>query len=99
MYKVELLLDHADAELLGLAWAEGVHVLAAQAYLPRVLSMHAEQDSDQGRPTGTILAYQGVDFAFPQFEVHIVQRANAQEVFGDVLHLKDKLILHSVSFT
>ena len=84
-HQVELLVDHADAQVLGSTRVGNVDFVAFVNNVPGVFFINARQDFHQGRFAGAIFAHQGVHFAGLQLKLALVQRQHTREGLGNAL--------------
>ena len=82
--KIQLLIDDADAQLLGVERVVQHYVPAFQRDLPAVGPKRSGADARQGALAGAILAHQGVDFARGEFETRRAQGSDAAKMLADV---------------
>ena len=90
--EIELLVDHADAELERVARAGDLHRLIANADLAAVLPIGAAENLHQRRLPGAVLAEQHVHFAAAEREIDAGQSDDTRKRFPDAAHLEDRLI-------
>jgi hypothetical protein len=67
--------------------------------LVRSHRVDAADDAHQRRLAGAVLAADSVDLPGLDFEAHVVQSANAREVFRDVPYLEDVVVTHIPSLS
>ena len=88
--QVELLVDDADAQPLGLVRVVDRHGLAVDADLAGIALIGAGQDLDERGLAGAVLAGEGHDLAGTQGEVDRVQRLDAAEALADAARLQQR---------
>ena len=59
-----------------------------------VLLMDACQHLDQRGLAGAVFPHQGMDLAFTQGEIHLVQRLGARKLLIDPAHRQYRVVLH-----
>ena len=91
--EVELLVDGADAHLLGVVRGAKGHRLPAQDDAALVVAVDAAQDLHQGGLARPVLAHQGHHLSPARPEVHLVQGLDARERLGDTRHLENRLAI------
>ena len=82
----QLLVDGADAEVVGLPRALDAHHAAVDLDRPRIPRHRAAQDLHQRRLARAVLAEQYVNFSLPNVEIDAVERDDAGERFADAGH-------------
>ena len=82
-HKLEVLMDHTDAEIDGVAW--GVHFDRAAVDLNLALGglVKPIDDVHESRLASAVLAQQGEDFALVQSEVYVFVGDDSGEELGD----------------
>ena len=90
--EVELLIDRADAECLRITRRIERDRTAIDENLAGIARARAAEHPHQRRLAGAVLAEQHVHFAALQVERHIVQRANAWELFRDASHFEQRRV-------
>ena len=95
--QVDLLIHGGNAALHGLQRAGGGNGPALHGDLAAVLCVDAGQDLNQGGFSRAVFADQRVDFTGVQGEIHILQRADAGEVFTDSPHCQQGFFCHRSS--
>ena len=91
--QVQLLVDHADAEVQRRSRVGDLDRLALEPDLAGVGLVDAGQDLHQRGLAGAVLADQGVDFSGTELEASVGKRMDAGEVLGDPGHL-DQQVTH-----
>ena len=94
-----MLVDGGDAMLLGDDRVAHDHFLALEDDLATVRLMHAGQGLDERGLARAVLADEGMDLSGAQIELHAVQRLDAREYLGDILHLQQVLRHGSAPYT
>ena len=84
--QLQLLVDHADAEVAAGARVGHLDLLALDLDGAGVLLVDAGEDLHQRRLAGTVLADQRVDLSGAQLEPGVLQRLHAGEGLVDALH-------------
>jgi hypothetical protein len=88
--QVELLVNHANAELQRVTRPGDLYLAAADANLAAILAIGTAQDLHQRRFAGAVLAKQHVHFAGVERQVDAGQRHDAREGLPDPPHLEDR---------
>ena len=79
--EIDLLIDRADAERLGMHDVAGIDRRAIEAHLPAIPAIGTGQNLDEGGFPRPVLAEQSVDLAGTEIEIDLVQRGHAMKVF------------------
>ena len=82
-HRHQVLVDHADPSVDGLARAEPRHLLAIDLHRPGVGAHRAEDDVHQGALPGAVLAEEGVDLAAEELQIDGVVGGHRVEALGD----------------
>jgi hypothetical protein len=90
-HQVELLVDDADPELLGVLGTVDGHPLPVEEELALVGRVDAGQQLHQRGLAGAVLADQRQHLAAAQVEVHVLERLDAGEALGDPAHLQQRV--------
>ena len=91
-HQLEVLVDHADAQGIGVVGVADLDLLAVLQDLALFGLVQAKQHAHQGAFAGTVLAQQGVNFTSAQLEGNIIVRLDSREFLGNMEHL-DHIIL------
>jgi hypothetical protein len=75
--RFHLLVDGADAELLRMGRALGVHGLAVQEDVASIPAIGAREALDESGLAGPVLAEEGVDLAGRELEAHAIKGERA----------------------
>ena len=89
VHHVQLLMDNADAHLLGIRDTIEVNRLTEIDDLAAVALVDAAEHLDQGGLTSTVFAHQRVYFAGTQFKLDTLQRMDTGEPLFDIFHLEN----------
>ena len=95
--EVELLVDDADAEALGVAGMADFDGAAVDLNPGGVGLGDAGEDAREGALARAVLADQGVDFAAAEREACAAERPDAAVVFGDAFGLEDWIDARSIA--
>ncbi len=87
-YKRQLLINGNDPMFMSGVWAAKIHRLPSKPDETLVFGIHARQDLNEGGLSGTVFTHQAYDLARIHLKIHLLQRLNAGEVFGDFLQLQ-----------
>ena len=87
-YEIQLLMDHGDSQVLGVARMVNACRRAVDLDLPAVLGESAGQHVHQRRFPGSVLAEQGMHLPAADGQVYPVERAHTGKGLGDVVHLQ-----------
>jgi hypothetical protein len=90
--QVDFLIDRANSHFLCMERAADDNRPAIEGDRAAVRMVHAGQHLDQRRLACTVFAYQGVDFALCEREVHVLQSMDAWERFRDPGHHDDVVV-------
>jgi len=82
----QFLVDRADAQLLGMLWVTRLDLGIAEPDGALVLLVHARQNLDQSGFAGPVFPHKSQDFTGVDLKIHVFQRPDAGETFGDVRH-------------
>ena len=96
-HQVQLLVDHADAEVLRSRGVRNLDLRTLEPYDAGVALVDAVEDLHERRLAGAVLADQGVDLARVEVEVAIRERMNARKVLRDPVHFNEGLSHQGVS--
>jgi hypothetical protein len=91
----EVLVDHPDPRLDGVARRAERDRLAVEQDLPGVRLVEAVEDVHQRRLAGAVLAQQRVDLALLNVERDVVVGNDAREHLADPSHLENRRVCHS----
>ena len=91
-HQVQLLVDHADAEVERGPRVGDLDRLALEADLAAIGLVDAGQDLHEGRLAGAVLTDERVDLPRSQLEGRIDERADAREFLGDPGHLDERFV-------
>ncbi len=86
LHQHEVLVDHADSQVDGIARRPDVRPPAMHMDFAGICPVQAGQDVHQGALAGAVFAQQRVDFAGPHFEIDVVAGDNAREALDDAVH-------------
>jgi len=86
--ELEVLVDHADAQIDGRLRVGDGHCLPSQQDLARVGRFHAVENFHQRGFASAVFTHQGVDFPLLHGQVHPVVGNDAGESLGDTEHLQ-----------
>src|SRR4051812_30140738 len=87
-HQVELLVDHADAEIARGARAADLHGLAVETNLARVPAIGAAKNLHQRRLPGPFRPERHVSAARLEHEIDAVERDDAGKLLADAAHLE-----------
>ncbi len=79
----EVLIDHADLQLMRIAWGANRTLAVVDQNTARLQRAVANDAFDQRAFTRAVFAEQGVDGAGAHLERHFIQRAKRTEMFAD----------------
>ena len=96
-HEVQLLVDDADAEVLGGARRGDLHLAALDPDRAGVPLVDPGEDLHQRGLARAVLAHQRVDLAGAQLEARVLERLDAREALGDVGHLDQEIAHHGSS--
>ena len=82
--EIQLLIDDADAQPLGIERMVQRHFAAVEHNPPAIGPERSGADARQGAFARAILAHQGMDFARGEFETRRAQGRDAAKMLGDV---------------
>ena len=82
-----MLVDHADAQFVGIVGVFDLDDLAVLLDLPFLRLIQTEEDAHQRGLAGAVFAKQGVYLAFPQLKCDVVICNDARKPLRDVEHL------------
>ncbi len=88
--QIELLIDHADAQIFGCARRVDGNGLAIDRNFAGVGALRAGQDLHERRFAGAVFADQCVHFAGLQVERNVFERANTGKRLPDAAHLEER---------
>ena len=91
--EIDLLVDGADPDGLGVLGGSDVDVLPVEGDGAGIRPLDAGQDLDQRGLAGAVLADEGVDLAWCQVEVHALEGLHAGEGFLDAAHGQEEASL------
>ena len=83
----KMLVDHADAEIIGIIRVHDLNRLSVLADLPHFSLIEAKEDAHQSGFSGAVLTQQRVDLATLQLKCDVVVGDDARKHFCDVKHL------------
>ena len=86
VHQVQFLMDDTDPEILGGLWPVRFCINTVDFDCASVFFIDAGQHFHQRRFTSAILTHQGVNFAFSQFELDIIEGSYTRKAFFDALH-------------
>ena len=87
VHQLEVLVDHADAQVEGVLGGGDGHRLSVDVDLPLIGEIDAGEHIHQGGLAAAVFTQQGQDLTFVQLKVHIfVGDDLAAESLGDILH-------------
>ena len=92
-HQVELLVDDADAALLGLLGVDGDEFLAVEHESAGVRGVDPGQQLHQRRLSGAVLPHECEDLAVPQGQVHVGEGPDAGEGLADSVHGQQQVLL------
>ena len=97
LHQRQLLVDDGDAGVLAVADAVELLHLPVQDDVAgvRAVRIEAAEDLHQRRFSCAVLADQRVDLSLADLERHVLERADARELLGDVPHLQ-QVLAHGV---
>ena len=87
LHQLEVLVDHADVERVGVVGVADLHPLPVDADLPLLRLVQAEEHAHEGGLPGPVLPQQGVDLPPLQLQGDVVVGHDARKYLGDVQHL------------
>ena len=87
--QVELLVDHRDAAVLGLAGVLERRRLPVDEQRALELRVDAAHDAHEGRLPRPVLPNEGVDLSHAHIERHVLERDDTREALGDIAHGED----------
>src|SRR5207248_2300609 len=86
----EVLVDHLDADRMGLTRAHEAHRLAGEDDLALAWLEQPGEDLHQGRFTGAVVADDAEHLAAGEVEIDMVERSDRAEIFGDATRLEKR---------
>jgi hypothetical protein len=88
--ELEVLMHHADAEIVRDVGIGNPHVLSSHPDAARVGAIEPEEDAHQGGLARSVFSEEGMNRALLDLEGHVVVGANTGEILGDSQHFDDK---------
>ena len=85
-HQLEVLVHHADAQVVGIVGVADAHLLPVHADLALFRLIQAEQHAHQGRLAGTVFTQQGVDLALFKLQGDVIIGDDTGEALGNVQH-------------
>ncbi len=82
-------MDDGDAERLRRPDAVDVDLPAVDENLALVGDVDAAEDFDEGGFPRAVLAHDGMDFAFPEFEINALEGVHAGKALVDAFHFEE----------
>ena len=86
LHQLEVLVDHADSQVVGIVGVFDVHLFAVLADLALLGLVEAEEHAHEGALASAVLPQERVDLALFQLQGDIVIGHDAGETLGDVEH-------------
>ncbi len=83
-YQVELLVNGADAELLGMSRTVDAYLLTLDLDLARIRHISASQHLHERGLAGTVLTQQDVHLSGEEVKAHVLKGAHSRKRLGDV---------------
>ena len=95
LHQLEVLVHHADAQIVGVVGVVDGHDLAVLADLPLLRLVQAEQNAHQRGFARAVFAQQGVDLTAAQLQGDVVIGDDARESLRYMEHLNDIWIVQA----
>ena len=86
LHQLEVLVNHADTQRVGVVRIPDLHLPAILADLPLLRLVETEEHAHQGRFPGSVLSQQGVNLTFAQLQSDPVIGDNPRKPLGDIQH-------------
>ena len=86
--RLKFLVHHGDSLVQGIHGVVDGHRLTIHQDLAGIHLVNAEHTLHQGGFSGAVFSHQGVHFAGPKLQLHVVQRLNARENLADAGHFQ-----------
>ena len=92
--QLEVLVDHADAQFLGVLGRIDGHFPAVYKNLTRIRLVDAGEHVHQSGLAGTVLSQQGQNLTGTDLQIDCVVGNHRAEALGDATHFNGVLLLH-----